>query len=268
MAAIDTIASFQTTVASTLAAGVMATGDPSSIRNCPPSSQPLLTQMFSDHVTTALPWRVRSPLLHDNVQGIKVYAGVTPSGPLLPYEFQQPLNPQDTLIFELSTAAATGKALGCAQIYYPQLPGVAARLYDAPTINPLIKNIKPMLVSVGSGANTAGQWFDVVCTTSENLLHANTDYAVLGILTDVAVAAIAVKGPDTGNLRIACPGVILPNVTANYFRDMSIGTGLPYIPVINSANINGTYLSIISAAATAAILNGVLILAELRQNLQ
>lgn len=223
--------------------------------------------MFADHVTTCLPWRIRSPLLHDNVQGIRVYGGSIPTGPQLPYQFSQPLNPQDTLIFELSTAASTGKALGCAQIYYPQLPGVMARLYDAATIDPLIRNIKPMVVQVGSGANTAGQWYDVVATTTENLLHANTDYAVLGILTDVAVAAIAVKGPDTGNLRVACPGILLPSVTANYFRDMANETGYPYIPVINSANINGTFLSIISSAATSAALNGVLVLGELRQNL-
>lgn len=266
MPAIDTVACYQGTVGSTLAAGTFATGDSGVVRNAPLTSRPQLIEAFSDNVTTAMPWRIRSPLLHDPVQGIKFPASVLCSGPLLPYRFSQPLEPQDTLIVELSTAASTGKACGVYEIFYPQLAGVAARLYGVGDIDPIIKNIKPVQVQIGSGANTAGIWWDQVFTTTENLLHANTDYAVLGLLTDVAVACIAVKGIDTGNLRVGCPGNIDPKMSANYFADLSAFSGYPTIPVINSANVGGLYVSIVSSAATGAALNATIILGELTQN--
>ena len=267
MPAIDTIASFQTTVGSTLAAGVMATGDPAAVRNFPQSSKARIVAAFYDDVTTALPWRVRSPLLHDNVRGIQLYPGATAPEALLPSSVLQELRAQDELIFELSTAAATGKALGALGIYYDQLPGIASRLFMPGDIAPLAKNIKPLSVAVGAGANTAGQWYDLVITTTEDLLHANTDYAVLGATFDQAVACVAVKGADTGNLRVAAPGAVAPEFGAEYFVRQSIKTGLPCIPVINAANAGSTFISVISSAATAAAGTVQLFLAELSQNL-
>ena len=267
MPAIDTIACFQTTVNSTLAAGVFATGDSGTVRNAPVANRPTLFQVFSDHVTTALPFRFRSPLLHDNVQGMKFVPELTPSGPLMPYEFGQPLEAQDTLICELSTAAATGKACAVAMIYYPQLPGAMARLYNSATINPLIRNFKPVLVTIPITSNTAGIWFDILLSTTENLLHANTDYAVLGILADTGNACYAIKGADTGNLRIGVPGILNPRIASNWFQENSDGMGLPLIPVINSANVNGTYLSFVSSIQNAAAIQATVYLAELSSNL-
>lgn len=267
MPAIDTIASFQTTVASTYAAGVMAPGDSATIRNFPGAGGASLVDVFSDHVTSVQPFRVRSPLLHDNVQGLRFFPGETPSEGLLPKTVAQRLFPQDTLTFELSTAAATGKALAALLIYYDQLPGAMARLFGLGDVAGLIENLKMLPVSIASGANTAGQWLDTILTDEESLLHANTDYAVLGFGTDVGVACIAVKGIDTGNLRVGGPGVVEAHVTNDYFARLSQLTGKPCIPVINSANIGASYLSIISSAATAAIANPYLVLAELSQNL-
>lgn len=267
MPAFDTIASFQTTVGSTFAAGVMATGDSAAIRNFPQPGAAQIVAAFSDHVTSPQAWRVRSPLLHDNVQGIRFFPGQSPSATLLPRAINQPVEPQDLLVFEQSTAAATGKALTALGIYYPQLPGAAARLYSRGDVDPLIKNLKPVVVTIGSGANTAGQWFDALITTTENLLHANTDYAVLGIVTDTPVACVAVKGIDTGNLRCAVPGVVNADVTSDWFIRLSDQTGLPLIPVINAANAPATFVSIISSAATAAATDVQLVLGELSHNL-
>ena len=267
MPALDTIASFQTTVASSFAAGVMATGDSASIRNFPQPSYAQLVAAYSDHVTSVQPWRVRSPLLHDNVQGIRFFPGQTPAATLLPRQVQQKLQAQDLLTFEQSTAAATGKALTALGIYYPSLPGAASRLYGLGDIDPLIRNIKPVAINIAIGANTAGQWFDALITSTENLLHANTDYAVLGIATDNPVAAIAVKGIDTGNLRCSVPGIVNADVTSDWFVRLSLAAELPLIPVINAANAPATFVSIISSATTTVATNVQLILAELSHNL-
>lgn len=267
MPAIDTIASYQGTVASAYAAGVMAPGDSASIRNFPQTAEARLLAAFYDDVTSPQPWRVRSPLLHDNVRGIEFTPGTTAASQLLPPYGSQRLYAQDTLIFELSTAAATGKALGALSIYYSEMPGIAARLYNPGDVLGLVKNIKPVFVAVGSGANTAGAWYDVLMTTTESLLVANTDYAVLGIVFDQPVAAVGIKGPDTGNLRVSLPGNVTSYFTSGGFVDLSLKTGRPCIPVINSANAGGTYASIVSSAATAAAGTVQLILAELSQNL-
>lgn len=267
MAAIDTIASFQGTVGSTLAAGTMATGDSATVRNFPPSAQALLLQAFYDDVTSPLPWRVRSPLLHDNVDGIEFDPGSAAPILLFPRGVQQPLQAQDQLVFELSTAAATGKALGAIQVFYSQLPGASARLYRPADIDGIIKNVKPLRVAVGSGANTAGAWYDLVITTTENLLHANTDYAVLGITCTAAVAAVGIKGTDTGNLRVCASGGTNNNIGPEAFWRLSEESGLPCIPVINAANAGSTYISLISSAATAAASVVSVILAELSHNL-
>jgi hypothetical protein len=192
MPAIDTIASYQGTVASTLAAGTMATGDSASVRALGPGGSARLIAAFYDDVTTPLAARIRSPLLHDPVRGIQFNPGAAAPAMLFPSEIPQPLKAQDQLTFELSTAAATGKALLAASIYYQGSGTLPARLFGWADIAPLVENVKPILVSVGSGANTAGQWLDTAINTNEDLLHANTDYAVLGITLDVAVACLGI----------------------------------------------------------------------------
>lgn len=267
MPAIDTIAAYQGTVASTLAAGVFATGDSGTVRNFPPSAQARLITAYYDDVTSPLPCRIRSPLLHDNVDGIEFDPATSAPTKLLPRTLMQSLQPQDVLTFELSTAAATGKALLAAGVYYDQLPGAMARLYSRGDIQGNVRNIKPLRVAVGSGANTAGQWYDLVITTTENLLHANTDYAVLGISCTAAVAAVGVKGIDTGNLRVCATGGTNNPESADYFVRLSEESGLPTIPVINSANAGSTFVSLISSAATGAASVVSVILAELAHNL-
>lgn len=268
MPAIDTIASYQGTVNSTLAAGVMATGDSATIRNFPQPGRARLLAAMYDYVTTPLVWRVRSPLLYDNVRGIQFWPGLTqPAEILLPRAIQQSLQPQDALTFEFSTAASTGKALGALSVYYESLPGASARLHSWGDIGGLVKNIKPLVVTISSGANTAGQWLDTVLTTTENLLHANTDHAILGFTTDLGCAAVAFRGVDTANLRVGGPGNLNTGFTAEWFVEMSARTGLPCIPVFNSANAASSYVSIVSSAATGAAMDVVLILAELSQNL-
>lgn len=267
MPALDTIASYQGTSGSTLAAGTMATGDPSSVRNFPPQASAELVELMYDYVTAPAAARIRSPLLHDNVRGIQVTPGAAVPANLLPSQVRQQFYAQDTLTFELSTAATTGKALLAASIYYSNLPGVASRLYSPGDIMGNVKSIKPLYVAVGSGANTAGAWYDLVITTTEDLLQANTDYAVLGMVLDVSVAALAIKGPDTGNLRVGMPGLFSNPFASDYFVRQSAETGLPLIPVINSANKGATYFSIISSAATGAASTGQIMLAELAHNL-
>lgn len=240
-----------------------ASGDPLSIRNFNQPDTAYLENII--RMGTAAGFvQVQSPLLHDNVFGIRITPAESPSLYSLPAELTQGLQAQDTLTVTISGGAAETD-IALLSVYYTNLPGVAARLHSRGDIAGNIKYIKPIRVAVTSSA-TVGAWVDTVLTTTENLLHANKDYAVLGYMSNAALGAIGIKGIDTGNLRACGPGSTSEFVTTDYFALMSDRTGRPHIPVFNAANVNGTFASV--CAATASVAATVeLICAELVNNL-
>lgn len=240
-----------------------ASSDSLVIRNFAPTANARLIQLTRRGATSGF-FRVRSPLMHDNVRGYMFTTGETPSLMAIPFEVAQNLYAQDTLIAEGSGGAAETD-LGIVTVLYSDLIGAAARLHMSGDIKPLIKNLKPVTVAVTSSA-TIGAWTDTVVTTTEDLLHANTDYAVLGFITNVALGYVAIKGQDTGNLRVGGPGSINVEDTSWWFWANSDFHSMPFIPVINSANKGSIFVSVVdSAASTAATIT--LLLAELTQNL-
>lgn len=224
-------------------------GDTLVVRNFNATATAKLIQMHRRGGTSGF-FRVRSPLLHDNVRGIMLTSGQTPSLWALPLEQEQRLYSQDTLIAEGSGGAAETD-LGILVIHYSDLPGAAARLHTTADIDNLIANVKPITVAITTSA-TIGQWTDTVCTTTEDLTKANTDYAVLGYVTSVALGMVAVKGSDTANLRIGGPGSINVEDTSNYFVRMADYHGIPFIPVFNSANKGAFFVSTVDSAASTA----------------
>ena len=208
--------------------------------------------------------RVLSPQLHDNVRGITVISGQAPTQFSLPRETGQPLTSADVLQVQANSGAADSTVVAL-QNYYTDLPGAEARLHSWGDIAGNIKSIKPLEVDCVAGA-TVGQWADTLVTSTENLLHANTDYAVLGYTCDVAVGAVALKGADTSNYRIGGPGSVLQDVTADYFVDLDFFHSRPHIPVFNAANAGSTFVSVVDNAASTAV-KVQLILAELASNL-
>lgn len=242
---------------------VAPSGDSLSVRSFVAPNQAWL-ELVTRMGTTAGFAQVRSPLFHDNVRGIRITPAESPSVFGIPGVAAQQLYPQDNLIAELSGGAAETDIMAL-HTYYDNLPGGQARLHTWDDILPLIKSIKPISVAVTSSA-TVGAWVDTPITQTEDLTHANTDYAVLGYMTNVNYGVIGVKGIDTANLRACGPGSTQELPTTNYFAYLSQQRGKPFIPVFNSANKNGT--SVCVAAATASVAGIVeLICAELTQNL-
>ena len=117
-----------------------------------------------------------------------------------------------------------------------------------------------------TNSGTANVWTDTLLTTTDNLLRANTDYAILGYATDLLCGAVAFKGPDTSSVRVGGPGKVGHEFTDNYFVKLSNDTGRPNIPVFNSANAGASYVSTIDITASSTP-NITLILAMLSQNL-
>ena len=145
--------------------------------------------------------------------------------------------------------------------WYEDLVGAPGNLLGFDYIKSNIKNL--LTVPVAVTPSILGDWsIGAAINSTTDLLKANTNYAVLGALGDLGLGCIAISGPCTGNVRLGIPynaGFVLDN--ANYFLDVASKTGLPFIPVFDSADKGGTFISVVDN--TASITTAFILLAEL-----
>jgi hypothetical protein len=217
----------------------MAAGNSLTIRSTPIDAKIYLLQVWADNQGAGA-FRIRSPRLHDNVQGIRLDVIASTVHPLLPCGFKQPLISQDSLVAELTGSATAGDIETAAMLlYYENIPAIDARLASAEQIMPLVKHILTVENTLALG--TAGGYSGEESLNAEfDLLKANTDYAILGYHVDAECAAIRYRGIDSGNLGYGGPGADdLRFVTEEWFVRLSRLSGLPCIPVFNSANVDG-----------------------------
>lgn len=259
-AALEVISGRTTNPGATVTALTPNTGDSFSVRNFDSPGTAQLLDLWGFSATAGL-LRVRSPRLHDNVQGIRAKVLASTPQPLLPDWAQQPLYAQDTLIVEQSGGGAETD-MGTILNYYSDLPGANARLFDWPTIDARVRNILTQEVTIVTGATAGDYGGSAAINSAFDLLKANTDYAVLGYLTDTSVGTLGIRGPDTSNFRVGGPGTNARFETRDYFIRLSDRNRLPLIPVFNAANKAGTLVDI-ATPATAATVVVELILAEL-----
>lgn len=244
--ALDTVTATGTAIGATLAAATIVSGDSLTVKNANLQSDVFLLQAWADlQVSGSV--RIRSPKFHDNVDGIRtrVQSGVLK--PLLPMGMPQRLVPQDTQIIELAGSAVAGDIESVVQlIYYADLPGQSARLQTWDGVKGRIRHITPVRLAITLGS-TAGYNGARAINADVDLLQANTDYCVLGMTTDSECAAVCLRGPDTGNLRVSVPGE--PDLTEDtmwWFRELAWHYNLPLIPIINSANKGATLIDCVN----------------------
>ena len=258
MVAIDTVYTSVANPGAGPTATAAAAGDSLTIRNFDMgSSAARIEHAFRRGVTSGFA-RIRSPRMHDNATGINWFAGETVDTLTIPHEVSQPVYPADTLITEISGGAAETDALGFI-VYYDNLPGISAQLKAPGDIVGNIRNLKHFQVAAPAGANA---WTDTVITTTENQLHADADYAVLGYKVSATCALVGIKGPETGNLRVCGPGTTTGMDTSDWFLRWSRLTQRPCVPVFNANNRAGVFVSAVDVAAVAG-LTVTLICAEL-----
>jgi hypothetical protein len=240
--ALQIVVGFVTAPSTTLTAWTLAAGDSLQIANCDFTKVVRLLSMWSDQQTAGF-LGVRSPKLHDAVRGIRVKSIAATVTPLLPLGTYQKLFPQDVLTVEQSGSATAGDIeTGALLVHYEDLPGVSARFI---TYDELMKrgvNTKSVENTLALG--TAGGYSgSVAINATEDLMKANTDYALAGYECDVECAAVGWKGPDTGNVRLGGPGnPSLKHLTGTWFVRLAREYGLPLIPIINSANKGATFI--------------------------
>ena len=85
-------------------------------------------------------------------------------------------------------------------------------------------------------------------------LKANRRYAVLGAQVGIVGGALTFRGQDTANLRASIPCNPLANIdTREWFIRLASWTGLPLIPVINSANASNTFIELVQNENLVAV---------------
>lgn len=257
--AIQTIAGFFTGAGAGTGVATPSTGDTFAVASTSSTPAGRLSQVYGAGASTD--WvRVRSPRMHDNNQGLRLWLGGTKDTELLPWGMSEVLFASDTPTVEIDlTAAATGGIL--LEYDYDDVPGINQRLGGVADIQGRIVHIAGVEVDVTSGI--IGNWgAGAAINTSFDNFKADTDYALLGYLCSVAVLGLAITGQDTGNVKVGGPGNTDTRRTCDYFVRQSELTGRSCIPIIAANNKGGTLLQAVDVAAATAT-KVTLLLAEL-----
>ncbi len=252
-AGLEVLAGQATAPSATFTALSMNSGNSLAIRNAALTADIRLIQMWAKHQAAGV-FRIRSPKLHDNVQGIRMRNPAALAIEMLPWDIFQKLIAQDTLVAEITGSAVGGQfEQGALLVYYSDLPGQAARLTNVADIQRRGVNIFTQEVTVTPGAG-GGYSGAVAINANFDFMKANTDYALLGYRVDTRCTVVRVTGIDTGNLGVGGPGEIsIADITANWFAWLSRWQNLPLIPVFNSANKSGITVDIMQDQAAAAV---------------
>lgn len=266
---LEVISGGVTAPGATLTAWTVAAGNSLQIRSASIASKVWLIDKWAFNQVAGV-LRVRSPRLHDNVQGIRSRVSASDAEPLWPNSgdggFNQFLVPQDTLTVEHSGTGVAGQIeAGSLLVYYEDLPGINGRFIDVPSLQKFGINMIGQELSITTGTTVAYTGQVAINVTNDNF-KANTDYALLGGMVDTRVATVRIQGVDVGNLGVGFPGEPTQrHVTSNFFFRLALSTGKPCIPVFNSANKTGILVDALgnNAAITTVV---TLYMVELQPN--
>lgn len=235
-AALELIAAQGTAIGATIAALTAVAGDSLAVRNTGNANPAKILQLWTD-VQVAGTLRIRSPKMHDNVQGMRFDTIVGDIRPLLPWGYGQSIYPNDVIVAELGGSAVAGDIeTACLLNYYPELPGPSGQFLGPEDVLRRAVNIFTVENTLATG--TAGGWSGGEAVNVEfDQFHAGAKYALLGYLVDTECAAVAWRGQDTGNLRVGGPGEETEReLTSDWFVRLSRAYGVPLIPVFSAEN--------------------------------
>lgn len=246
-AAMELLTGFVTAPSTTQTALGMATGDSLNVRaTATPDKLVQLLQVWFDNQTAGV-GRVKSPRMHDNVQGIRLRTGASETKPRMPWSQPQRLYQMDALSVDLSGSATAGDIETAALLlFYEDLGGIAQTLIGVDELAKRANGLMSQEIQITAG--TAGGWSGsrAVNADFDNWV-ADKQYALVGYQTDTEVAAVAFKGADTGNLRVGGPGdELAAHLTNEWFIRLSRLYGRPLIPVFKSQNKGGITVEVAS----------------------
>ena len=238
--ALELIGASGTAIGATLTGATAVTGDSLAVRSSPPEKLTRLVQAWTD-VQVAGAARIRSPRMHDNVQGIRLDTIISDLYPLLPWGVTQRVYSNDTLSVDLAGSTVAGDIeYVLMMLLYEDLAGAAGRFIAPEELMRRAINISSVENTIATGATAAWAGAEAINVEFDQF-HAGKDYALVGYLVDTEVSAIGWRGPDTSNYRVGGPGIETDrSITQDWFIKLSRAFGLPLIPVISAENKAGT----------------------------
>lgn len=240
--ALDLVSGFVTAPGATLTGLTMAAGDSLTVRQAQNAKNIRLLNFWgTNKVAGAV--RVRSPRMHDNIQGIRALTLVGNGMPLMPWAWTQPLYSQDNLIVEQSGSAVGGAIEQTSMlVYYDAIDGSSGAFISPDEVRKRGVNMMTVRTThaFGAGGGYTGQ---VALNSTDDNGKMGKSYAILGYKVSAQCGAIAYRGVDTGNLRAGGPGIITnQDITESWFMKLSNMYQLPLVPVINWANKAGIFV--------------------------
>jgi len=214
----------------------MNSGNSATVRNTQEDSPIKMIGAWNKNQTAGL-LRVRSPFLHDNVNGFETGAPAADIFNHLNPSMGIPLKTQDTLSLALSGSATSGDIeIASFLVHYEDLPGIDARLIDAATLKDRMEQIMAVQNTLSTGTS-GGYSGEEAINAEQDQFKANRDYALIGYQVSAICGCVRWRGSDTGNLGVGGPGSVAHrDDTRSWFIDLSMATGVPAIPVFNSSN--------------------------------
>src|SRR5882672_4712976 len=260
--ALEVIAGQVTAPGATLTTLTMNSGDSATVRNADLSSM-IAMLAFGANNNAAGIMTIRSPKLHDNVQGIRNRIPAGSNQPLMVPGTYEMLWPQDNLTLQLSGSAVGGQLEQAWFLnYYSDLPGSASHLIGITELQQRWVHEWTTEVPVAPGGAGGYSGAVAINSTFDNF-KANTDYALLGWYVDVLTSVVGFRSPDFANLRVGGPGLLSARwITGRWFYHLSQHLNLPLIPVFNAANKASTIVDVMANQAGAAV-NVTAVLVEL-----
>jgi len=215
----------------------MATGDSLTLRAVADQSKGIWLLTSWAMVEAAFIYEIHSPRMHDNVHGIRVRGPANTAVPETSLYNPTRMYTLDTIVVQLAGTSGAGSVSPMSwMVYYEDLPGVQAQLMSLADLSKQGVNYMAQEVVV-TGVATGTYSTAVALNANFDFTKANKFYALLGFTVDINGAAICLRGADTGNLRVAAPGInTLPQVTAEWFPRLSQRTGMNLIPKLNANN--------------------------------
>lgn len=251
--ALEVITGLVTAPGGTLTALTMQNGGSATVRNAALDSRIALIDTWAFNNAAGI-WQIKSPKLHDNVQGNRYRIPASDPSSLVVPGLWQRLVPQDNLTLNLSGSAVGGQIeQAFLQIFYSDLPGAASRLIGVQELMQRTVNMWTTEVDVAPGI-AGGFSGQVAINSTFDQFKANTDYAIIGAAVDTVCGGVRVVSPDFANLGVGIPGQLAARwPVARYFYYLTQKLNINLIPVFNSANKQSTLVDVAQNQAGTAV---------------
>lgn len=224
------------------AVGIALAGDSLVVKN---SGKPAhILKWWADHQVGGFQ-QLSFPSGHDTTRGLRLRVRAGEVDSLLPAAVAVEVQTQETMSITIAGSAVGGDVeSGSMLIAYDSLPGVQGRWIDWNEFRRRQSKLTTIDFTLTGAA--AGYTGAEALTAETDLLLPNRDYAIMGAITGLESATLAIVGPDTGNTRIGLPASDTDTeFTAEFFLRLAREHNDTFIPVLNSGNKANTLVSFV-----------------------